>query len=113
MGRPHCLAALEAGTFKHRSFLLHHSVLCTYLRYFEIERWGRHPRQIYSDLTPQSWWAEGGGFGGGNDCNALRGMDSSDGQFHALVQRDERLWIFDPQLCRRIPLVYEVCTCIH
>ena len=35
-------------------------------------------------------------------------MDSSDGQFHALVQRDETLWIFDPQICRRIPLVYEV-----
>ena len=79
-------------------------------RYFEIERWGRHPRQIYSDLTPQSWWREGGGFEGSNDCNALRGMDSSDGQFHALIQRDERLWIFDPQICRRIPLVYEVCS---
>ena len=65
-------------------------------RYFEIERWGRHPRQIYSDLTPQSWWREGGGFDGANDCNALRGMDSSDGQFHALIQRWGRSLICDP-----------------
>ena len=50
-----------------------------------------------------------GGFAGSNACNALwNSMDSSDGQFHALVQRDETLWIFDPQICRRIPLVYEV-----
>ena len=50
-----------------------------------------------------------GGFLGSNACNALwNSMDSSDGQFHALVRRDETLWIFDPQICRRIPLVYEV-----
>ena len=50
-----------------------------------------------------------GGYAGSTACNALwNSMDSSDGQFHALVQRDETLWIFDPQICRRIPLVYEV-----
>ena len=46
----------QVGPVKQNRGCVNAGSLATSCRYFEIERWGRHPRQIYSDLTEQDWW---------------------------------------------------------
>ena len=41
----------------------------------------------------------------GSMCNAIRGTDGS--TFHPDIKKDETLHIFNRDLCRSLPLVYE------
>ena len=50
-------------------------------------------------------WEVGGGYNGSNDCNTLRGTDGQ--QFHPDVSEDERLWIFQTDLCRVMFLEFQ------
>ena len=41
-----------------------------------------------------------------NICNWIRGTDGQ--QFHPYVNRDDRLWIFQKDICRSVYMEYQV-----
>lgn len=77
-------------------------------RYFEIESWGRKQRAMDQDLTDRSWWEPYGGYLGSNYCNKLKGVELSNGHVHPGVEKTDKLWYFDQQICRSTYMEYEV-----
>ena len=55
----------------------------------------------WDDETELNFWKNDTG----SMCNALRGTDGS--TFHPDIKRDETLYIFNRDLCRSLPLVYQ------
>ena len=84
--------------------------------YLEIESW--NPNDLvtfYEDLTPADWWEEDGGWRGSNDCNSLIGSDGQ--QFKPGLSKDERIWVFQTDICRSMyaefDVSYRLFECVH
>lgn len=67
-------------------------------KYLEIEAWGEEMWELYSDLTPASYWNANGGWQGSNECNAIYGSDGT--QFPPGFKKEDKRWIFVSDLCR-------------
>jgi hypothetical protein len=74
--------------------------------YYSYEKWGPQDGKIMvSDLSNIGWWKKNGGWGGSNACNVLNASDGQ--QFHPEVKKDEKLYVFVPDLCGRSMIEFE------
>ena len=93
--------------------------------YVEIEKWGPREGKLFSNLSGSPiGWIPNGGWKGGDEANTLRVrqvllqgcsfyphyfLQGTDGQqFHSDIKEDERLWVFQTDICRVMFAEYKV-----
>ena len=73
--------------------------------YYQIDKWGPLPNELYEDLTPARWWTNEGSYDDSNACNLLKGSDGQ--QFPPGVADDDKLYVFATDICRSLFAVHQ------